>query len=192
MKKVLLALALLLAALAAGWFLSRPKSPAAPSAESESQDAKVAAALSKAPPRSVAVIDSNFAAVQAAATPGMARLARTPYRPPAPPPTGPQFTALPPVTVMENMRTAVRNYGSMFGGNPVGTNEEITRALNGENPRQVHFFNADAGLRLNRQGELIDPWGTPFFFHQLSGQEMEIRSAGPDRVMYTEDDLVIR
>ncbi len=79
----------------------------------------------------------------------------------------------------------------MFGGNPVGSNEEITRALNGDNPKQVKFLKPD-GNRVNEQGELVDPWGTPYFFHQLSGKEMEIRSAGPDRKMWTEDDLVTR
>ena len=47
-------------------------------------------------------------------------------------------------------------------------------------------------MRINSQGELIDPWGTPYFFHQLSGTEMEIHSAGPDKVMWTQDDLVIK
>jgi len=37
---------------------------------------------------------------------------------------------------------------------------------------------------------LVDAWGTPFFFHQLSGHEMEIHSAGPDKIMWTADDLV--
>jgi hypothetical protein len=97
-----------------------------------------------------------------------------------------------PATVLSNMRIAVNQYGSMFGGNPVGTNPEITRALNGHNPRRVRFINPESGLRINGRGELVDYWGTPFFFHQLSGTEMEIHSAGPDRRMWTADDLVIR
>ncbi|MDB6068547.1 MAG: hypothetical protein JWR26_4755 [Pedosphaera sp.] len=103
-----------------------------------------------------------------------------------------QPDGLPPVTVLENMRTTFRNYGSMFHGNPVGTNLEITRALNGDNPKQAKFINPEAGLRINGNGELVDPWGTPYFFHQLSALEMEIRSAGPDKVMWTADDLVTR
>ena len=79
----------------------------------------------------------------------------------------------------------------MFGGNPVGTNPEITRALNGGNAKQVQFVHPEDGLRINEQGEMVDPWGTPFFFHQLSGKVMEIHSAGPDRKMWTADDLVI-
>jgi hypothetical protein len=95
-------------------------------------------------------------------------------------------------TVLGNMRITINQYGSMFGGNPVGTNPEITRALNGDNPKQVKFIKEDAGLRINGREELVDYWGTPFFFHQLSGTEMEIRSAGSDKVMWTADDLVIR
>lgn len=89
------------------------------------------------------------------------------------------------------MRNTVRQYGLMFGGNPVGTNLEITKALNGDNPKQVKFLGPD-GNRVNQKGELVDVWGTPYFFHQLSAMEMEIRSAGPDKIMYTSDDLVTK
>jgi len=100
--------------------------------------------------------------------------------------------AMEPATLLGNMRIAVHNYGSRFGGNPVGMNPEITKALNGDNPKQVMFITDDSGLRINARGELVDYWGTPFFFHQLSGAEMEIRSAGPDRVIWTADDLVTK
>ena len=100
------------------------------------------------------------------------------------------MSEVPPATVMENMRSVFRLYSSTFGGNPVGTNPEITSALDGNNPKQIHFIQSDSGLRINDQGELIDAWGTPFFFHQLSGTEMEIHSAGPDHKMWTRDDLV--
>ena len=109
----------------------------------------------------------------------------------ATPPSGPE-TLLPPLTVLENMRTVFRQYSSRYGGNPVGDNAEITAALNGRNPRQIVFLNSDDGLRSNDRGELIDNWGTPFFFHQISGTQMEIHSAGPDRRMWTADDLVIK
>lgn len=97
-----------------------------------------------------------------------------------------------PQTVLENTRRAIVNYGSTFGGNPVGTNPEITAALNGQNPKQIKFIDPDAGLRVNGKGELVDSWGTPFFFHQLSATDMEVRSAGPDKAMWTADDLVIK
>ena len=80
----------------------------------------------------------------------------------------------------------------MFGGNPVGTNPEITAQLNGGNLKQINFIQPDAGMRINEKGELVDVWNTPLFFHQISGTETEIHSAGPDKIMWTPDDLVAR
>ena len=100
--------------------------------------------------------------------------------------------AMSPEIVLGKMRIAIHQYQSMFGVNPVGENSEITEALNGGNPKQARFISEESGLRINGRGELVDSWGTPFFFHQLSGTEMEIRSAGPDRKMWTQDDLITR
>ncbi len=99
---------------------------------------------------------------------------------------------IPPEVVLQNVRHAITQYGAMFGGNPVGTNPEITAALAGDNPKQINFIKPEAGMRVNASGELVDTWGTPLFFHQLSGADTEIRSAGPDRKMWTPDDLVTR
>lgn len=189
MKKWLPVLALLLAALLAILWLSPPAHSPKTSGATAPPDAAVQAALDRASPKTLAAIDAAFApaasAVAAAAQP-------TPTTVPPTPPTASSYTNLPPETVMENVRRAVRDYSSRFGGNPVGTNLEITRALAGDNPRQVNFLVEDAGLRRNDHGELVDPWGVPFFFHQLSAHEMEIRSAGPDRILWTADDLVAR
>jgi hypothetical protein len=107
-------------------------------------------------------------------------------------PGSPEFTNVAPAAVMDHMRNTIHLYASMFGGNPVGTNPEITAALNGDNPKGANFIKPEDGMRINAKGELVDPWGTPFFFHQISGTEMEIHSAGPDRVMWTADDLVVK
>jgi hypothetical protein len=109
---------------------------------------------------------------------------------PPPPPTN--EIALPPLTVLDNARVAVHNYNAAFGENPVGTNPEITAALAGKNPKQINFISPEAGLRVDADGAMLDGYGTPFFFHQLSGQKMEIRSAGADRKMWTFDDEVTR
>lgn len=95
------------------------------------------------------------------------------------------------MTILQNMGRTIHQYAATFGENPVGTNPEITSALQGENPKHLNFLKSD-GNRVNPQGELVDAWGTPYFFHQISGHEMEVRSAGPDKVMYTGDDLVTR
>jgi hypothetical protein len=108
------------------------------------------------------------------------------------PPATVPIEKLPPETVLQNVGRAVRQYGQMFGGNPVGTNPEITAALQGQNPKKINFLAGQDGMRVDDQGELVDVWGTPYFFHQVSGTEMEIHSAGPDKQMWTSDDLVTR
>jgi hypothetical protein len=72
-------------------------------------------------------------------------------------------------------------------GNPVGENPEITAALTGDNVHRFAFI-PQRHRAINDRGELCDRWGTPFRFHQLSGRQMEIRSAGPDRKFGTADD----
>ena len=72
-------------------------------------------------------------------------------------------------------------------GNPVGENAEIAVALTGDNPHRFAFV-PRRHRAINDRGELCDRWGTPFRFHQLSGRQMEIRSAGPDRKFGTTDD----
>jgi len=75
-------------------------------------------------------------------------------------------------------------------GNPVGENAEITAALTGDNPVKFAFI-PRRHRAINTDGELCDRWGTPFRFHQISGRQMEIRSAGPDRKFGTTDDASI-
>jgi len=152
-------------------------------------DVAVARALASANPRATAMIASNFAeTAQTVFYTPVAKPALAPAGKPAPL----EYTNLPPEIVLANVSHAVHDYGSRFGGNPVGVNSEIASQLHGANPKQVDFLQPEAGMRLNAAGELVDPWGTPFFFHQLSGTEMEIHSAGPDQIMWTEDDLVTR
>lgn len=73
-------------------------------------------------------------------------------------------------------------------GNPVGDNQEITAALSGQNQWSFAIIPADHPA-INEKGELCDRWGTRLFFHQHSGDRMEIRSAGPDRERFTDDDV---
>jgi len=91
---------------------------------------------------------------------------------------------------LQKVRAMIASYHTLMGQNPVGTNAEIMKALMGGNPHQA-TLGPPPGQVLDAKGELIDPWGTPYFFHQLSGDDMEIHSAGPDKVMWTQDDLVI-
>ena len=92
---------------------------------------------------------------------------------------------------IENIQFALRDYRSALGENPIGNNAEITKTLLGDNLKQVKIP-LPPGATVNGEGQMCDRWGTPYFFHQLSGKQMEIRSAGPDREMNTADDLVVK
>jgi hypothetical protein len=201
MKRWLPAILLLVIAIAAGvYFLRRPAekktsgaSPSLPSTALPSQSftpPKTHATNDNAQTGSITESGSSPArqfADSESQSPGLSPVA-------LPEPTSPEqeLPQLPPTTVLENVRAAFRQYQSKFGANPVGTNPEITRALNGENRRQIRFLRKEDGMRVNARGELIDTWGTPYFFHQLSGTEMEIHSAGHDKILWTSDDLVIK
>lgn len=76
------------------------------------------------------------------------------------------------------------------GGAPfrMGANEEFAAALMGKNANKLVFL-APPHACLNAQGQLVDRWQTPLFFHVRDATRVDIRSAGPDKEMWTEDDL---
>ncbi len=88
------------------------------------------------------------------------------------------------------VKSFLRDYRAAFHQNPVGNNAEITKALLGANPTHSRFLPPQA--EINAAGQLVDQWGHPYFFHQISGIQMEVRSAGPDGVMWTADDEATR
>jgi len=117
-------------------------------------------------------------------------------RPPVPPAGSPIADALnaPGGTVRRDLQILDELFGAFHTnfprlGNPVGENHEITAALAGANPVQFVFI-SPRHRAINSRGELCDRWGTPFRFHQVSGTQMEIRSAGPDRTFATDDDAL--
>lgn len=73
--------------------------------------------------------------------------------------------------------------------NPIGGNADFSAALRGENPNREIFLRGDH--RVFVDGLLVDRWGVPLVVHPEGWRSLEIRSAGPDRKPYTEDDLVI-
>jgi hypothetical protein len=105
------------------------------------------------------------------------------------PPLSPNVNRESVVQALDNVQFAIRDHRTALGGNPVGTNVEITNALFGDNLKQIRQPMPD-GSRINGNGELCDPWGTPYFFHQQSAQKMEVRSAGPDLELWTGDDIL--
>jgi hypothetical protein len=70
----------------------------------------------------------------------------------------------------------------------MGANEEFAAALMGQNAAKEVFLKAPHAC-LNEKGQLVDRWGSPLFFHVRDRSRIDIRSAGPDREMWTADDL---
>lgn len=81
------------------------------------------------------------------------------------------------------------HYRQGFGENPVGQNEDVVAALLGQNSKQTAWLSPQSPSIVD--GKLVDRWGSPYWFHPVSGKHMEVRSAGPDRELFTADDLAL-
>jgi len=86
--------------------------------------------------------------------------------------------------LMENSLLLLKSAGNR----PLSANEDWAALLLGKNAAQEHFL-PNHHVALNPQGQLIDRWGSPLFFHALGTGRYEIRSAGPDKKLWTTDDL---
>ena len=80
-------------------------------------------------------------------------------------------------------------YRMMHKSNPVaGENFEVINTLAGKNRQSVVVFPTNHP-DLDEQGNLLDRWGTPYFFHAISATMLDIQSAGPDRERGSADDI---
>lgn len=70
----------------------------------------------------------------------------------------------------------------------MGANAEFAAALRGKNRSQLRFI-SDTHPVFNDLGELVDRWETPLYLHAIAHDRIDIRSAGPDRTLWTEDDI---
>jgi len=93
---------------------------------------------------------------------------------------------------MNDIHTLIGSCGKFAnqGDFPTGLNVEITNVLLGENYRKIAYI-PDSHPRINQNGELTDKWGSPYQFHSISTKRIEITSAGPDKTLYTEDDITL-
>jgi hypothetical protein len=71
---------------------------------------------------------------------------------------------------------------------PLSANEDWAALFRGQNAVHEQLLPAQH-VALNAQGQLVDRWGAPLFFHALGGGRYEIRSAGPDSKLWTTDDI---
>ena len=192
---------IVIASVSVVWWLGRPAfSPSVPAPSASPVNAvpptaskSTDAAGSAKPPPGTGGAARQPTAVQPVQTPATVapppavptpRPARTAYMPPEP-------THAEGFNDLENTNRMLKDYRQIMGENPVGTNAEIMKSLMGGN-RKGAILGPPQGMNLNGSGELTDQWGMPIFFHALSKEHMEIRSAGPDRVMWTGDDVVFK
>lgn len=97
----------------------------------------------------------------------------------------------PPQQDITDLSNALSSFALLIKGDqpiPLGANEEIAAALLGKNKTKTVFLPADAPC-FNARGQIVDRWQTPLFFHVLDHGRIDIRSAGPDKEMWTADDL---
>jgi hypothetical protein len=80
---------------------------------------------------------------------------------------------------VNNLFTSLQKYKERVGSYPVGGNLEVSKALQGANPKNVIVI-VGGKTHLNDKGEFVDPWGTPFRIY-FSDTGVLIRSAGPNR-----------
>ncbi len=78
-------------------------------------------------------------------------------------------------------------YLSRGGSFSAGLNVEVTNALLGKNACKVGFIPADSP-RINEYGQLVDDYGSPYWFHSEGANDLTITSAGADRLLHTDDD----
>lgn len=101
--------------------------------------------------------------------------------------------ATPPIEDLKMLHRVMGGYFSVIKDPyrfPIGGNEDLAAALRGENPNREIFV--PAGHRLfSKDGLVVDRWGTPLQVHPEGWRQVGFRSAGPDRKLFTEDDLVL-
>lgn len=83
---------------------------------------------------------------------------------------------------------ALEYYTRALSENPLGSNRWITEALSGENHKGIVLLDP-MHPAISDTGELLDRWGSPFWFHPQTDALIEIFSAGPDKTLFTEDDI---
>lgn len=89
---------------------------------------------------------------------------------------------------IQTLQNLFESYRRVMGKNPTGLNFEIVQALSGANLKRYAVLPPDLP-GINAKGELMDRWGTPYFFHCLTDDIIEIQSAGQDRLFGSADDI---
>lgn len=81
---------------------------------------------------------------------------------------------------LHQLQAAMEAYRVECGRYPGGKPAEIFRALYGNNPGHITFWEPDP-KRTQSSGQLTDPWGTPHRIDLADSEHVVLRSAGPNR-----------
>lgn len=101
----------------------------------------------------------------------------------------PETTALDDLNQVAELLDAVALLVKDLDRFPLPDNAAFTTFLQGKNPHRVAWIRPRHPA-VSPEGELLDRWDSPLFFHRESWRRTELRSAGPDRKMWTDDDVV--
>ena len=85
--------------------------------------------------------------------------------------------------------SALETFKLDHGSFPHGSNPAVVAALVGNPPSQPGYIVFHSG-RVDAHGNVTDAWGLPYQFGFYADQQMFIRSAGPDHLYSTSDDIV--
>ena len=72
---------------------------------------------------------------------------------------------------------------------PIGDNRDFVGVMTGNNPYRIAPI-PPQHPRINGRGELTDRLGIPYAIHPLAEDVIEVRAAGKDGVLWTDDDVV--
>ncbi len=134
----------------------------------------------------VAAVSTNPPGGSPAVPPGQTQplIGQTILRDYANPRTTPQNDLTLLAHLMDNFSLLVKSSADR----PMSANEDWAAAFRGLNSAHERFL-PDTHIALNAQGQIVDRWGTPLFFHALGNRRFDLRSAGPDKILWTDDDI---
>lgn len=98
-----------------------------------------------------------------------------------------------PIEDLRRLQRVITGYHSVIKDAsrfPIGGNADLTAALTGQNANREVFVSASNSIISD--GLLTDRWGSPLIVHPEAWRQLELRSPGPDRVAYNDDDLILR
>lgn len=93
---------------------------------------------------------------------------------------------------VDTLRQIVAQYFEALqrrAGPPIGNDTDLARVLQGKNPLRLVVVPSSHPM-FTADGRMIDRFGTPYHIHARSSTAIDIRSAGPDRKLFTADDAV--